>query len=578
MDKQKTISRVISKSNILSEADFSARVEAIFAEVAEAVSRTLGPYGKTTIIEQFGEMHVTKDGWTVLKGINYENNTDNNILYLLTKIASQIVVKVGDGSSTSIVGADEVLKQFNGSDIIDLEFGPRDFTQTLNRLIIQLVNAIEAKSIKINTDDFDEARDRKIFNLAMISTNGNEVISNMISEVYAKTKNPSISFIKGSYAEHEVEIIDGYKSSIRLLDGIYISSENGERVEAEPQILMFDHRIELEHYANIIVPVRAACNAQGRLLYVIAPHYSDAALQRIKSDTNLFFKSSKGQFLDVYCRASIISNHSRQLYSDLACLLGATIIDTSKVEEIIKIQDETKRLQFMIDCLGVCGQLTINLKDALFTDFFGKDDELYRVMMADAVSRLNEAKERFARMDIVSPELVDIKTRVAKLKCSMGVIKVGGVSTLEQAANYDLVDDAVKACENAFTYGYNIGCSLIIPLTVDELIRDNDFSQKEKEILGMIKNAFLKVYERVLRNKYQYAKADKDGLDKKVQDVINGSIERQLPYDLNRETYSDTIINPSQTDIEILKATSSMISLLLTSNQYLKIRMPGQQD
>lgn len=577
MDNQKTISRVISKSNILSEKDFSARVSAIFEEVAEAVSRTLGPYGKTTIIEQFGEMHVTKDGWTVLKGISYENNTDNNILYLLTKIASQVVVKVGDGSTSSIVATDEVLKQFNSSNIIDLEFGPRDFTQTLNKLIIQLVNAIEAKSIKINTDDFNEARDRKIFNLAMISTNGNEVISNMISEIYAKTNNPSISFVKGSYAEHEVEIVDGYKSNIRLLDGIYINNESGDRVEHEPQILMFDHRVELEHYTNMIVPIRSACMQHGKLLYVIAPHYSDAALQRIKSDTSLFFKNSQGKFLDVYCRASIISNHSRQLYSDLACLLGATIIDTSKVQEIIKIEDETKRLQAMIDCLGVCGQLTINLKDALFADFFSKDENLYKVMMADAVSRLNEAKERFARMDTVAPELVDLKTRVAKLKCSMGVIKVGGVSTLEQAANYDLVDDAIKACENAFTYGYNIGCSLIIPLTVDEIIKQNNFTEKEKEILGMIKNAFLKVYERVLRNKYQYAKVDEKELSEKIKGIIIGSIQNELPYDLNKEHYSSTIINPTHTDIEILKAASSMISLLLTSNQYLKIRMPGQE-
>lgn len=570
---------IISKSNIISEKDFKDRVMAIFKLVADAVSKTLGPFGKTTIIEQFGEMHVTKDGWTVLKGITFEDNTDNNILYLLTKIASQVVVKVGDGSTSSIVAADEVLKLFSESNIVDIDFGPREFTETLNRLVIKLVDAIERKSIKINDEDFNEERDKKIYNLAMISTNGNHTISEMISKIYSETGNSSISFVKGSYAEHEVEIVNGYKSNIRLLDGIYISNESGIRTESQPMILMFDHRLELEHYMNMIVPVRAQCAATGHILYVVAPHYSDAALQRIKSDTNLFFKASQGKFQDVYCRSSIISNFSRQLYSDLACLLGATVIDTTKVEEFIKEEDETVRIQSIIDCLGTCGAVSIDIKDALFSDFIAKDEKLFEVVMADAVSRYNEAKERFARLDTVSPELVDIKTRIAKLKCKMGIIKVGGVSTLEQSANYDLVDDAVKACENAFIYGYNIGCSLIIPTTITELIAQNSFTDKEIQILNMLGLAFLNVYKRVIQNKYvQVEKPEEQKLlSEKIDSIISGSIENQLPFDLTTNTYSTKIINPTHTDIEILKATSSMVSLLITSNQYLKIQLPTQR-
>ena len=578
-NKMESPNSIISKSNIISEKDFKDRVEAIFKLVADALSKTLGPFGKTTIIEQFGEMHVTKDGYTVLKGITFEDNTDNNILYLLTKIASQVVVKVGDGSTSSIVAADEVLKQFRQSNIVDMEFGPREFTETLNRLVIKLVDAIERKSIKINDENFNEERDKKIYNLAMISTNGNKTISEMISRIYSETGNPSISFVKGSYAEHEIEIVNGYKSNIRLLDGIYINNESGIRTENQPMILMFDHRVDIEHYMNMIVPVRAHCQAVGHTLYVIAPHYSDAALQRIKSDTNLFFKASQGRFQDIYCRASIISNFSRQLYSDLACLLGATVVDTSTVEAFAKEEDETTRIQAIVDCLGTCGTLTIDIKDALFSDFIGKDENLFKVIMADAVSRYNEAKERFARLDTVSPELVDIKTRIAKLKCRMGIIKVGGVSTLEQSANCDLVDDAVKACENAFTYGYNIGCSLIIPITISELIAQNEFTEKEIQILNMIGVAFLNVYKRVIGNKYVQAEGniDQEQLAKRIDDIISGSIEKQLPFDLTNGTYSTTIINPTHTDIEILKAASSMVSLLITSNQYLKIQLPQQR-
>lgn len=44
----------------------------------------------------------------------------------------------------------------------------------------------------------------------------------------------------------------------------------------------------------------------------------------------------------------------------------------------------------------------------------------------------------------------------------MGVINVGGFTELEKSANYDLVEDAVKACESAYLYGYVPGQSISI--------------------------------------------------------------------------------------------------------------------
>lgn len=583
----------ISDVNIVGDAEFKERVAQVFKCVADAVSKTLGPFGYTTIIEQFGEMHVTKDGWTVLKNINFDANIDNNILYLLTKIASQVVVKVGDGSTSSIVAADNIMKQFDGSGIVDTGFGPREFTETLNRLVRIIVDEIQKKSTRVNDDDFNEARDKKIYNLAMISTNGNYEISEMISRIYEETGNPSIAFSKGNYANHLLEVVEGYKSPIRLLDGIYITNESGERSDVNPLVLMFDHRVDPEHYSDIIIPARAFANQNGRLLYVIAPHYSDLVLQRIKNDTNLFFKASQGKFQDVYMKASIVSNLQRQMYSDLGCLLGATIIDTSMLEELLPhrqspymqepevepIQEEIPREVKIVNTLGTCEKITSNLKDALFAGLTNTDEALYQVTMNDAVSRYNEARDRFARMDVVSPEVIDLKQRIAKLKCRMGIIQVGGISTLEQTANMDLVDDAVKACENAFNHGYNVGCSLIIPMVIDAMNASEElnFTEKEKQILSMIKTSFLEVYGKVIGNKYAQNGMSHDEFVEKRDEIINLSLEAGKAYDLVKNELSDDIINPSHTDIEILKAASSIASLLITSNQYLTIKLPNRQ-
>lgn len=563
---------IISQSNIISEKVYKEKINSIFKEVSAAVANTLGPFGKNTIIEQFGEMHVTKDGWTVLKGINFQDNIDNNILYLLTKIASQVVINVGDGSTSSIVAAEEILKEFEKSNIINMNFSPREFTQVLNKVVSRIINEIKMRSIRIRTTSEE---DKLIYNLAYISTNGNEEISSMISDIYKETGNPSISYYKGNYANHQIEIIDGYKSDIRLLDGIYINNDQGERVEAQPQILLFDFKVDEELLQNLIYPIREKMLDEGKLLYIIAPYYTDSALQRIKSETTLVFKNTNGKFINVYCKSSLISNYTRQLYSDLACLLGATIIDTTKAQDLLNIEDIENRKEELYKCLGTCETVTSNMKTSTFSGFIKKDEAMFNILMNDAVSKYNETLNTTSRMDVVSPDIINLKNRISKLKCKMGVINVGGLTTLEQSANYDLVDDAVKACENAYSYGYNVGCNLIITFITEDLLKESEWNENERKILTMIHTAFVKVYMRVIENKYIDAmESEAKEISEKIASIVKGSYETRLPYDLIKCDYSDKIINPSNTDIEILKASCSMVSLILTSNQYIKINLP----
>ena len=68
------------KWNVIEEDDFKKALYDVFDDVSKALSKTLGPYGTTTIIEQFGEMHITKDGYQVLK--SYHMKTQFLIIFL----------------------------------------------------------------------------------------------------------------------------------------------------------------------------------------------------------------------------------------------------------------------------------------------------------------------------------------------------------------------------------------------------------------------------------------------------------------------------------------------------------------
>lgn len=63
--------QVQAKWNVITDEEFKSRAIAVFENVSSALSKSLGPYGATTIIENLGEHHFTKDGWAILKRIVY---------------------------------------------------------------------------------------------------------------------------------------------------------------------------------------------------------------------------------------------------------------------------------------------------------------------------------------------------------------------------------------------------------------------------------------------------------------------------------------------------------------------------
>jgi len=80
--------------------------------VAEAVSCTLGPKGKTVLIQQEGESPVvTKDGVTVSKSINLKSPIERMGAQLIREAASQTNDTAGDGTTTSTVLTHAMVKE-----------------------------------------------------------------------------------------------------------------------------------------------------------------------------------------------------------------------------------------------------------------------------------------------------------------------------------------------------------------------------------------------------------------------------------------------------------------------------------
>lgn len=556
MNMEKKFKVVDSKTdlrwNVLTEKDFKTRACQVFEKVAECLSKTFGPYGSTTILEKNSQMHLTKDGWNVLKQIRFDDPIANNILDLLVGICAQVVIRVGDGSTSSMIASDKLIKRIEEDKVLS-SIRPKEFLNKLDACVEKITEQLLKDSVKITDDALD-----RVYDVAMVSTNGDTKISSMIKEIYEKTKNPSIEIVKGKTADAYHEIIEGYQIRCSYLDRIYMTNDDGTCEIDNPMLLMFNHKIDLENYLETIIkPAVSKALAENRRLVVICPYYDQFLLDQIKHEVNMYIKSNSLPPV-VYTNLSLLNNHSRIEFNDFAVFTGGNVIKEDVVYSI-------KEGKFDLDeYLGRVGHISIGEKNTVITGFNYRNNTLYKVLIDDANAALKTKIEENIELNVVNTDEFELKKRVSKLTGIMSTIYVGGNTPLEKLANYDLVEDAVKACESAYKYGINIGCNLAIPLAIEKL---NINDEVEERLYGLIYDAFIDVYKTLLKNKYTH-----DSDDNEVEEIVMTSITENKCFDLVSSEYtSDKIINPCYTDIEILKATTSIIGLLMSSNQYISV-------
>lgn len=553
--------------NVIEEAEFKNRVRKVFDMVANCLSKTLGPYGSTTILEKFGDVHITKDGWQLLKKIKFQDPTNANILELLINISAQVVIKVGDGSTSSIIAADALLKAIEKDETLK-HVRPKELLDSLASIVNKICKVIEDNAIQI--DKSEDATYEDIRNIASISTNGDEEIPAMIQEIYKKTNNPAIEFVKSKDNKTKVEIINGYKMPfMTYMDRLFINNDEGTCILKNPLVLMFDHKIDRDYYDTIIAQYKTKAMQENRKLLVIAPYYDQFLLDRLSRELQMQHRQL-GETLEVYVRVSLMNDHMSDLYNDLSSLLGTIILTENLVLELLDTKKEiTTEEMFNMGIDGTIERVVIGEKATLFTGFINKDEKRYELLMNDAVSKYEKQLETDKELSLVNDTAFKLKQRISKLKCIMGSISVGGSSELEKTANYDLVEDAVKACESAYVHGYNIGQNMAIHRALHELLTEheanNTLSFIEERLIKVIGTAFVQVLKRVIINK------SPDITNEFVDRVVDNGINAGKCLDLVNDQFTDRIINSCRTDVEILRATTSIIGLLISSNQYISI-------
>ena len=159
--------------------------------LSNAVKVTLGPKGRNVIIDKkFGAPQITKDGVTVAKEIELEDQFANMGAQMVKEVASKTNDDAGDGTTTATVLAQALI----GVGIKNVTAGanPMDLKRGMDKAVGVVVEELRKLSQEVGNDI------SKIEQVATISANNDNAIGKLIAEAMAKVNNEGVITVEGN--------------------------------------------------------------------------------------------------------------------------------------------------------------------------------------------------------------------------------------------------------------------------------------------------------------------------------------------------------------------------------------------
>ncbi|MBN2570767.1 MAG: chaperonin GroEL, partial [Ignavibacteriales bacterium] len=147
-------------------------------KLANTVKVTLGPKGRNVLIDKkFGAPTVTKDGVTVAKEIELENEIENMGAQMVREVASKTSDVAGDGTTTATVLAQAIFRE--GLKNVVAGANPMDLKRGIDFAVKKVVEYFKSISKEV------EGRDQ-IAQVGTISANNDKTIGTLIADAMEK--------------------------------------------------------------------------------------------------------------------------------------------------------------------------------------------------------------------------------------------------------------------------------------------------------------------------------------------------------------------------------------------------------
>jgi len=481
-------------------------------KLTKAVSSTLGASGKCVILEDDqGRPLITKDGVTVANSITLLDPVENMGATLLKEAARKTVQEAGDGTTTATVLAHAILQE--AYKVAD-KTNSRELKNGINSAVNKVVNYLESISIKVDGDMMDQ--------IATISTNNDPVLGKVIADAFRAVDKTGIVMMEMSASgKTELEVIEGVQYGKGLKNSHFITNKQNKAAELEnPLVLLVESPVES---IRQIQPVLEFVITNKKALLIIAD-VDDTVL------TALAMNRSKGNIKVNVIDAPTYGINKQQMFSDLALLTGATVINEDLGDDMDLIQPEH---------LGSCLK-SITTHEETILQIEAQSEEVLNIILDIKQKLLKEKNPN---------EVVKLERRLSMLAAKIATVKVGANSDIELKEKTDRVEDAICATKAAIKEGIVPGGGIAL-LNAANVIKSKSIG--ESVLLEAIKAPFKTILDNAGITEYNIPKSRGRGLD-----VVTGNMVNMI---------KSGIIDPLQVTRSALQNAASVATTILSTD------------
>ena len=443
----------------------------------EAVGTTLGPKGRTVLLD--GGVHpvVTKDGVSVAREINFSDKYMNIGCQVVKDAAIKTNIIAGDGTTTATVLASQFSR--DGMKLISETggFDPHFVKVGMNMALEEILNKLEDNKKVISGLD-------EIYNVAMISANNDPEVGSIMREAFEGIGDHGIVSIGISLTDKTVvKFSSGQELGQGYVNSIFSNQRDGSCELINANILVCAKPVN--DYQDILSAVDY-CSKNKIPLAIIAPSFDEEV------------------------EAWLTSNYKNGLVK--VCMIRTPGFSLSQIDD------------YTDDICIVTGASALYkgdvLPETLDPQHFGHCESIRvwptRTVITGAYSDENKLNEYCDKLlfelendrDNMSQSQIDTyKERIAKLTGGVATILVGATTDIEMGELKHRYEDAINAVRAAVTDGVVTGggCALAhISKSMKEPKLGKEYNDEAKDsiIAGykLVKNGILSPLKRIVRN------------------------------------------------------------------------------
>ena len=497
-------------------------------QLANAVKVTLGPKGRNVVIgKKFGAPQITKDGVTVAKEVELEDNFENAGAQLVKSVASKTGDDAGDGTTTATILTQAIVTE--GLKNVTAGANPMDLKRGIDKAVAKVVDHIKA-SAEVVGDNYD-----KIEQVATVSANNDPEIGKLLADAMRKVSKDGVITIEESKTrETSIGVVEGMQFDRGYLSGYFVTDTDKMECDMEnPYILIYDKKI-----SNVkdFLPILQPAAESGRPLLVIAEDVDSEAL------TTLVVNRLRAGLKICAVKAPGFGDRRKAMLEDIAVLTGGVVISEEKGLSLDKAT---------LEMLGIAKKVTISKDNTTIVDGAGEKEAIK--------DRVAQIKNEIAA-STSSYDKEKLQERLAKLSGGVAVLYVGANSEVEMKEKKDRVDDALCATRAAMEEGVVVGGGTTY-IRAQEALKDLK-GENADEQTGI--NIVCRAIEEPLRQ--IIANAGGEGAV-----VVNNVREGKGDYGYNarKDVYEDLraagVIDPAKVSRVALENAASIAGMFLTT-------------